>query len=375
MSANIILLRGLSVAPWDLRAYERLTDEYRVSALVSRGNLYSTSELALEQRRARTLSGLMPGAALGRLAARVAGERFFGLSSALCDADIVHTAELGNWYSAQAAALKQRLGFKLVVTAWETLPLLDAYRNIRTRPYARSVLAQADCFLATTERAREALLLEGAPAERIVVNPPGIELERFAAAREPRPPRDGSHLLLSAARLVWEKGHQDLLRALALLRHRGRSDVRALIVGDGPEGPGLRELAANLGLHEVVEFRASVPYDEMPSIYARASCLVLASIPVRYWEEQFGMVLAEAMAGHVPIVASTSGAIPEVLGGDARLVAPGDWVGLADALEQGPLATAPGTRRAPQQDRLELFAAASAAERLRTVYRELLAQR
>ncbi len=305
MSAHIVLLRGLSVAPWDLRPHERLTGEYRVSVLVAPGNLYSTSELKLERRPVRTLSALVPGETLGRLAARGAGERFVGLARALAGADIVHAAELGNWYSAQAAALKRRLGFKLVVTAWETLPLLDAYRNVRTRPYARSVLAQTDRFLATTERAREALLLEGAPAGRIVVNPPGVELERFAAAREARPPADGSHLILSAGRLVWEKGHQDVLRALALLRVRGRVDVRALIVGEGPEGARLRELAANLGLAERVEFRASVPYDEMPAVYARASCLVLASIPVRFWEEQFGMVLAEAMAGHLPIVASS----------------------------------------------------------------------
>lgn len=375
MSAHIVLLRGLSVAPWDLRPHERLADEYRLSVLVARRNLYSTSELALEQRRVRTLSGLVPGDRLSQLATRAAGERFLDLGAQLRDADIVHTAELGNWYSAQAAGLKRRLGFKLVVTAWETLPLRDAYRNVRTRPYARSVLAEADRFIATTERAREALLLEGAPAERIVVNPPGVDLGRFAAAREARPPQDGSHLILSAGRLVWEKGHQDLLRALALLRLRGRRDVRALIVGDGPEGRRLRELAANLGLGEVVEFRASVPYDEMPGVYARASCLVLASIPVRFWEEQFGMVLAEAMAGHVPVVASTSGAIPEVVGSHAQFVAPGDWVGLAGVLEDGPLAAAPGARRAPPPDRLELFSAAAAAERLRSIYDELLSTR
>jgi glycosyltransferase involved in cell wall biosynthesis len=269
--------------------------------------------------------------------------------------------------------LKARLGFRLVVTAWETLPLRNAYRNVRTRPYAKDVLELTDRFLATTERAREALLLEGAAAERILVCPPGIDIDRFAAAREARPPDDGTHLILSAGRLVWEKGHQDLLRAVALLRLRGRYDVRALIVGEGPEGGHLKALAADLGLDEAVEFRAAVPYREMPAIYAQASCLVLASLPVRFWEEQFGMVLAEAMAGHVPIVASTSGAIPEVAGPAADYVAPGDWVGLANALEAGPLSQAPGTRRAAQDARLTRFSTAAASERLRAVYDELLA--
>ena len=372
MSARIVLLRGHSVAPWDLRPHERLASDYTVEVLVGPRNLYDTGGLELERRPVRALSDVLPGETLGRLATRAAGERFLDLEAKLRGADIVHAAELGNWYSAQAAKLKPRLGFRLVVTTWETLPLRDAYRNVRTRPYARRVLAGADRFLATTSRARDALLLEGAASERIVVCPPGIDVEAFATARTPQPPRDGSHLVLSAGRLVWEKGHQDLLRALALLRLRARADVRALIVGDGPEAGRLRALASELGLAGVVEFRAAVPYDQMPALYAQASCLVLASLPVRFWEEQFGMVLAEAMAGHLPIVASASGAIPEVAGPSAHYVSPGDWVGLADTLEQGPLAAAPGTRSAPEDDRLERFSAAAAAERLRATYDELL---
>ncbi len=372
MKPHVVLLRGLSVAPWDLRPHERLAGDYRVSVVLAPGNLYGTAGLRIEHRPARTLSDRLGRGPLGALATRAAGERFLGLADRLRGADIVHTAELGNWYSAQAARLKASLGFQLVVTTWETLPLRDAYRNLRTRPYARAVLAAADRFLPATERAREALLLEGAPRDRTVVCPPGIDLERFAQARTARPAADGTHLVLSVGRLVWEKGHQDLLRALALLRERGRRDVRALIVGEGPERDRLRALAGELGLGGIVDFAASVPYDEMPRLYARASCLVLASLPIRYWEEQFGMVLAEAMAGHLPIVASTSGAIPEVLGDGARYVAPGDWVGLAAALREGPLAGAPGTRRAPDPERLERYSTAAAAARLKAVYDELL---
>jgi glycosyltransferase involved in cell wall biosynthesis len=373
VSARVVLLRGWSAAPWDLYQYERLASEYRISVLVPRRNLYPLGELALEQRRALTLSDLMPPGPLGRLAVRVAGERFVGLSRQLRGADIVHVAELGNWYSAQAARLKARLGFRLLVSVWETLPLRSAYRNVRTRPYARDVLTAADGLLACTERAREALLLEGAPPERVRVCYPGVQLERFAVAREARPPADGSHLILSAGRLVWEKGHQDLLRALALLRLSGRRDVRALIVGAGPEAGRLRALSADLGLEDVVQLRAAVAHGEMASLYAQASCLVLASLPVRFWEEQFGMVLVEAMASHLPIIASTSGAIPEVCGSDADYVAPGDWVGLADALARGPLARAAGARRLPDAERLQRLSVEAASERLRAVYEETLA--
>ena len=81
-----------------------------------------------------------------------------------------------------------------------------------------------------------------------------------------------------------------------------------------------------------------MPYDEMPDIYARASCMVLASIPrgprprglaAELLGGAFGMVLAEAMAAGVPILAAASGAIPEVTHNAVPLFPPGDWQELA----------------------------------------------
>jgi glycosyltransferase involved in cell wall biosynthesis len=368
---RVVVLRGTAVNPWDLRPWEDLGDGYRVEVLVPPNNLYDTGSLRLERVPVRTVGGRLSGGRAGALATRAIGERYVGLERHLRGAAIVHGAELGYWFTAQAAALRARLGFRLAVTVWETLPFARAYRNVRTRPYRDAVLGAADLLLATTERARDALVLEGAEPERIRVCPPGVDVERFAAARTPEASADGTHLIVSIGRLVWEKGHQDLVRALALLRRRGRTDLRALIVGVGPEERRLRGVIDDLGLDGVVELRGWVPYDELPQVYARASCLVLASLPTPFWEEQFGMVLAEAMAGHLPIVASASGAIPEVVGGSGTLFAPGDWVGLADALASGPLAAEPGARRAPEPERLERFSAPAAAARLRAAYEEL----
>ena len=104
-------------------------------------------------------------------------------------------------------------------------------------------------------------------------------------------------------------------------------------------------------------------------MYARAACLVLASLPTPFWEEQFGMVLAEAMAAHLPLVVSTSGAIPEVAGPTASYFAPGDWVGLAEILTK----LEPGARTAPEPERLEAFSSSAAAARLRAAYDGLFA--
>jgi glycosyltransferase involved in cell wall biosynthesis len=363
MSATrVVVLRGASANPWELRAWELLGEPYDVDVVVPRANAYDTSLVQLRQLPVRTLGSILPGPSV-----RLVGERYLGLERALRGADIVHSAEIYPWFAVQPARLKAKLGFRLVLTVWETLPFVDAYRNVRTRRYRRDVLAAADLFLPTTRRAADALLLEGVPAQRIEVCPPGIDVERFAAARAPAPPADGDHLLLSVGRLVWEKGHQDAIRALAWLRRDGVA-ARLLIVGSGPEAARLRAHAEDLGVGDRVELRGFVPYEQLPGLYAGASCLILASLGQWHWEEQFGMVLAEAMAAQLPIAASASGAIPEVVGRSGDLFAPGDWRGLADLLANGPLSSSPATRRAPEPDRLERFSNTAAAARLRSAY-------
>jgi glycosyltransferase involved in cell wall biosynthesis len=374
MTPRVVVLRGTAASPWELMPWEHLhrRGEVDVMLVVPPDNLYDVSAVSLPTRRVRTAGSLMPPGAAGRLALKAVGQRHIGLERALSGADVVHAAELGYWFSFQAARLKPRLGYRLALTAWETLPFVDAYRNLRTRRYRREVMAATDLYLAVTERARVALLLEGVSEERIRICPPGIEVERFAAGR-PAGSREGPPTILSIGRLVWEKGHQDLLRAVALLRSRGAAEARVVIVGAGPERARLESVARDLGIESQVELRGSIPHDQVPSSFAQASCLVLASLPTPYWEEQFGMVLAEAMAARLPVVAAASGAIPEVLDGYGTLFEPGDFVGLADVLGAGPLDPA-FEQPEPSPALVERYSAAAAADRLGSAYRELLAR-
>jgi glycosyltransferase involved in cell wall biosynthesis len=361
---RVVLLRGHNANPWDLRPWELLRDELDVAVLVTGSNRFDLEDLALRVERVRSRRDLLPAGRLGDLAALLPGDRYGGLEEALRGADVVHSAELGVWFSGQPAALKGRLGFRLVLTVWETIPFRETVRAFRGRAYRRQALAHADLYLAATERARRCLLLEGAPADRIEVSPPGVDTARFAAAAEP----PAEHVVVSPGRLVWEKGHYDVLRAVASLER----PPRVLLVGAGPERERLLRYARELGLGGRVEARA-VPYAEMPAVFARASCVVLASLAVPLWEEQFGMVLAEAMAAGAPILASTSGAIPEVLGPRAQLFAPGDWPELARLLEAGPLARPPGERARHDPELVRRYSLEAAAERLRAAYGRVLA--
>ena len=386
--SRILLARGYQATPWELRPWELLPDRFEVGYLRLEGNWFDDSALQLRRFPVKAISRYLPGGRVGSLMTGVTGDRYVAADEAFAWADVVHAAELSYWFAADAARRKARNSYRLALTVWETIPFLDSYRNRYARTYRRETLAAADLLLPTTERARQALLLEGVEADRTLVVYPGVDVDRFAAAASPDPP-PSEHVVVSPGRLVWEKGHQDVMRALAALR-RGlvagfeSAPVRLLVVGAGPEEARLRAYAGELGIAHAVEFRA-VPYEEMPTVFAGASCMVLASlatasggyvlgdIPRFFWEEQFGMVLAEAMAARLPILASRSGAIPEVCGDAATYFLPGDWMGLAHALAEGPLSRPPGERAEPPQGLVRRYSIEAAAERLAAAYDRLLA--
>jgi glycosyltransferase involved in cell wall biosynthesis len=386
--ARVLLARGYQATPWELRPWELLPDRFEVGYLRLERNWFDDSALRLRRFPVKAISSYMPRGRAGWLMTGVTGDRYLDADDAFAWADIVHAAELSYWFAADAARRKPANTYKLALTVWETIPFLDAYRNRHARVYRRETLAAGDLFLPTTERARQALLLEGVRPEQTEIAYPGVDVERFDSAPRPNPPAT-EHVVVSPGRLVWEKGHQDVMRALSALR-RGLVDgapaggFRLLVVGSGPEESRLRDYAQGLGIDDAVDFR-SVPYEEMPAVFASASCMVLASlatasgayllggIPRIFWEEQFGMVLAEAMASGLPIVASQSGAIPEVCGDAAQYFLPGDWMGLAARLAEGPLSRPPGERTGASPELVRRYSIQAAAERLASAYDRLLA--
>ncbi len=360
-----------------------------MGVVVTGRSRYDLNGLRLPQIPVRTMRELLPRGAVGAAVTMGLGDRVLRPREAFRDADLVHTEELGWWFSGQAARLKPTAGFRLVVTVWETLPLLDAYRDRQARRFRAATLDTADLFLAATERARDGLLLEGVSPDRIVVAYPGVDVERFAAGAAQAPTVE-DYLIVSPGRLEWEKGHHDLLRAVAALRRGlvplppGVADrLRVVIVGSGPEHGRLLRHGAELDIGDALEIR-SVAYDDMPSVYAGASAMVLASLPRSgcslwpgdvprcFWEEQFGLVLAEAMAAQLPLVLSRSGAIPEVAGDTAAYFPPGDWMAMARALAEGPLSGPPAQRVAHGPERVRLYSSEAAAERLAAAYQRVL---
>jgi glycosyltransferase involved in cell wall biosynthesis len=137
-----------------------------------------------------------------------------------------------------------------------------------------------------------------------------------------------TQILLTVGRLSKEKGHAELLRALAIVRKKEpHLPVCLVLVGDGPEANNLKALCAQLNLQELMIFAGHQTH--VRPFYAISDVFVLPS-----HSEGSPNVLLEAIDANVPIVATTAGGIPEMVTAEvnALLTQPRDVDVLAGAL-------------------------------------------
>lgn len=205
----------------------------------------------------------------------------------------------------------------------------------RLTPWAlRLTYPHADAMLAVSRGAADSLAaVLGAPPQRVRVLYNGLDLGQVTAlAAEPANHRwldtPGPPVVLAAGRLVAQKAYPDLIRAFACLIQA--LPARLIVLGHGPLQAELVALTYDLGVGECVEF---VGYQPNPYSYmARASVLVLAS---HY--EGFGIVLLEALACGVPVVATDCPSGPREILADGEyglLVPVGDPQALAESMRR-----------------------------------------
>ncbi|MBM4266544.1 MAG: glycosyltransferase family 4 protein [Deltaproteobacteria bacterium] len=212
----------------------------------------------------------------------------------------------------------------------------------------------------------------GIARERIRVVGIGIDTTVFHPKPDIQREPDLLVATLSADSAI--KGFRYLLEALAILR-RERPALRLVVVGSPGRKTHTAKLIQKLGLQDAVQFLGKVEADEIARLYARATLAVVASL-----YEGFGLPAGEAMACEVPLVATTGGALPEVVGRDGTtgvLVEPGSGEALARGIRD--LLDAPEKRRGmglAAKKRVEsMFTWRRAAERRVEVYREAIAER
>jgi glycosyltransferase involved in cell wall biosynthesis len=173
-------------------------------------------------------------------------------------------------------------------------------------------------------------------------------------------------------RLVPEKGLTTVLDAL----HSCSRNVRLLLLGDGPSRDQLQEKTAQLGLQDRVRFLPSQPQEQVAHLMNALDALVLMSVTTRTWKEQFGRVIIEAQACGTPVIGSSSGAIPSVIGGGGWVVQESDAAALAKLLDH--LAAHPEQVAAAAERGLHnvtSFSPEAISSELLSAYREAAAHR
>ena len=186
----------------------------------------------------------------------------------------------------------------------------------------------AEAVLTVAPRLARRLISEGIDPDRVHACPPGVDAALFEKPSEDPFPRVGTPRILFVGRLAPQKGVRDLVEATALLED---PSAQVLLVGDGPERPVLEREIRRLGVADRVHLLGFVPHGRVPAVLAHADLLVLPSL-----YEELGTILLEAMWAGLPIVASKTGGIPDVItdGVNGMLVPPGEPRALAGAIDR-----------------------------------------
>jgi alpha-maltose-1-phosphate synthase len=231
--------------------------------------------------------------------------------------EVVHVAETYYGYTHQAIEAKKKgLVKHIVSTAWEIIPHNN--ESIRGRVnFKHEVYQHVDMFICPTDMAKRALLSEGVAPSKIVTIPIGVDTTRFSTHQTSKEVTN----ILFIGRLVPEKGVKDLVEAYKSLKNR-YPKLTLTLIGKGPlsiQSPGITV--------------KQVDYSKIHEEYQKADIFCLPSKSAPYWQEQYGMVLVEALSSGLPIVTSKSGAIEEVCENSALFIDEGNVVQLTKHLE------------------------------------------
>lgn len=268
------------------------------------------------------------------------------------------------------------------------LPLLTTFYGADATSYARlpqwrrryvELFERGRLFLAEGSTLAGHVAEAGAPPERIRVHHLGVDTRQIPF-RE-RLVGDGAVRILMCGHFREKKGFPDGLRALGrALQGVTDLDVQVVMVGDGPERDRVREAIVDSGLGDRVELRGLLPYREVLQLLGSCHLLLAPSRTATDGDSEGGapVILLDAQAAGVPVVATTHADIPEYVidGGSGMLAPEGDLDALTDLLRQmlrSPQRWAAMGRRGRAHVEAE-YDARRQAKRLESIYDEVAAE-
>jgi glycosyltransferase involved in cell wall biosynthesis len=249
--------------------------------------------------------------------------------------------------------------------------MTDAIGTVQFYPIGMQsfVARRMDRVLTSSQASGEEILRDfGVRRDRLEMVWNGLDTDLYSP--DPAVSRSESELLCVGRASDPNKGIKTLIAALAKLE----PTVRLTLVDAGSTGNDARRWARSLGCADRLEITGRIPNDELVNLYRRAALLV---VPSRY--EGFGLPAVEAMACETPVVATATGALPEVMGvGRGGLLVPRDdpdalAKAVATLLEQPERRRELGTRARPLIE--AAFSWPRVAERTARIYQEVVEER
>jgi glycosyltransferase involved in cell wall biosynthesis len=256
-----------------------------------------------------------------------------------------------------------------------TLHALKSQLPFWFHPALRRVVGRAAAVIVEDRVALAEVRALGYPVHRIHHISIGVDLGRFpagasgASVRQELRLSPADRVVLNIGRLVPMKGQAELIRAMQRVV-RSLPDARLVLVGDGPSEASLRRLTARLGLEDSVVITGR--RRDLAALYGAADLFAVSSR-----KENMGVVVYQAMAAGLAVVAYAAGSIDEaVLDGETgHLVRTGDVAALADRLIElleDPRDAALALGRAGRARAEAEFSSRRMVERYETVYRHVL---
>jgi len=248
--------------------------------------------------------------------------------------DIIITKAYRSLYT--LSTLKKRFGFKLVYRYPYALPYTQIF-NKRFEFSRRMSFKKIDHFICISETAKNNLMFEGYDASKIDVIKNSVDLSVF----KPRNKdidlmkdlgiKNNEKIVIFVGKLTSWKNPFTILYALKLVAEK-KINVKVILVGQGAQKTNLIKTAKLLGIYNRVIFTGFIENYKLNKYYNISDISIMSTVTSTTINEQFPYSLVESMASGVPVVATNSGGMPELVGKIGKLYPQGNYNELANII-------------------------------------------
>jgi glycosyltransferase involved in cell wall biosynthesis len=335
---RLVLYSELALYPIHWAAFRRLCDDYDAEGVAF---ARSSADLPAVHQQLGWVDGTAEGVEVRTIPAGSSVSRVRWLSRELRvlqpDAIWLQQEPTDRIALELLAALRTWREPQIVCAVCENL---FAGASSRVRLAGRLLWPRIDALAAVATRSLEGIRTIGMPASipsAVLVAGALSPPTHIEPTTHPLAAGTGDFVVGFAGRITPQKGWRDLAAAVGTLPPPFK-----LLLAGSHDDPTFHERLKNPDLRDRAAYVGLLDRQALWSFYASLDCLVLPSLTTSTWTEQFGGVLADAMSIGVPILGSSSGAIPEVIGPAGLVFPEGNARAIAERLQR--LAADPGLR-------------------------------